>query len=183
MKPQLENSKMSDAAYVRRLLDDVLGRLSFHGETYADKKTLEQLDIYEVVIVYIYCQMRELLCCCDSREESSAVRLFSKTHRILKDYHKQLSSDLERIDYDRGVLSISYIEGYLADNKNSEFFITCRAHIPGELRYCAVFREFHDKDKSYKHLVCAKGYSREEVIRKIATYLASGKTYNDGRNL
>ena len=33
-------------AYIQRLLNDVLGKLSFHGETYADQEVLERLDVY-----------------------------------------------------------------------------------------------------------------------------------------
>lgn len=48
-------------------------------------------------------------------------------------------------------------------------------------KYWAKFEEPDDENENYKHFVQAEGKSLEEVARKIATYIDSGKMYNDGR--
>jgi len=172
---------MNDNAYMERLLHDTLGELSFHGETYADEEVLKRLDIYEFTLNHVYKQLEELLGSCFGRKEFSAVDLFNKTHQILKEHKENVSLELKAIDCEMGILGLNYIEEYLLDNRGSEFIASCGIQVFGGFKYWARFEEPDDENEDYKHFVQANGKSLEEVARKIAAYLDSGKTYNDGR--
>ena len=174
-------NNMSDEDYIKRLLNDTLGKLSFHGETYADKEVLKRLDIYEFTLNHVYGQLEKLLSSCFGRKEFSAVDLFNKTHQILKEHKENLLLELKAIDCEMGVLGLDYIEEYLLDHMGSDFAVSCGIKVFGGFEYWARFEEPDDENESYKHFVQAKGGSLEEVVRKIAAYIDSGKTYNDGR--
>ena len=77
--------------YIERLLNDVLGELSFHGETYADQEVLERLDVYQFALNHIYQQMEGLLGSTFNKKEFSAISLFNKTHHILKEHKENVS--------------------------------------------------------------------------------------------
>ena len=168
-------------AYIQRLLNDVLGELSFHGETYADKEVLERLDVYQFALNHIYQQLEGLLSSTFNRKEFSAISLFNKTHSILKEHNENVSLELKAIDCEMGILGLDYIEEYLLDHMSSDFAVSCGIKVFGGFEYWARFEEPDDENEDYKHFVQAKGESLEEVVRKIATYIDSGKTYNDGR--
>ena len=68
---------MDNNVYIERLLNDTLGKISFHGETYADKEVLERLDMYEFALNHIYKQLENLLGSCFKKKEFSAISLFS----------------------------------------------------------------------------------------------------------
>ena len=172
---------MSDEDYMKRLLNDTLGELSFHGETYADKEVLERLDVYQFALNYIYQQMEGLLGSTFNKKEFSAISLFNKTHRILKEYNENVSLELKAIDCEMGILGLDYIEEYLLDHSGSDFAVSCGIQVFGGFEYWARFEEPGDENEDYKHFVQAKGQSLEEVVRKIATYIDSGKAYNDER--
>ena len=89
---------MDNNIYIERLLNDVLGKLSFHGETYADKEVLERLDIYKFALNHIYRQLEDLLDSCSKRKESSAIKLFNKTYQILKEHNENVLSELKSIE-------------------------------------------------------------------------------------
>ena len=74
------------------------------------------------------------------------------------------------------------IEKYITENKDSELIVTCNIQTFRGLEYWAYFKE-PDNKGDCKHYVQASGKSLEEVLRKIATYINSGKTYNDKRCL
>lgn len=171
----------NDNAYMERLLHDTLGELSFHGETYADKEVLKRLDMYEFALNHIYKQLENLLGSCFKKKEFSAISLFDKTHQILKEHNEDVSLELRAIDCEMGILGINYIEEYLLDHMGSDFAVSCGIKVFGGFEYWARFEEPDDENEDYKHFVQAKGQSLEEVVRKIATYIDSGKTYNDGR--
>lgn len=172
---------MDNKIYIERLLNDVLGKLSFHGETYADKEVLDRLDIYEFTLNHVYKQLEKLLGSCLGRKEFSAIDLFNKTHWILKEHKENVSLELKAIDREMGILGLDYIEEYLLDHSGSDFAVSCGIKVFGGFEYWARFEEPDDENEDYKHFVQAKGESLEEVVRKIATYIDSGKTYNDGR--
>lgn len=174
-------NNMSDKDYIKRLLNDTLGKISFHGETYADKEVLERLDVYQFALNHIYQQMEGLLGSTFNKKEFSAISLFNKTHSILKEHNENVSLELKAIDCEMGILGLNYIEEYLLDNMGSEFAVSCGIKVFGGFEYWARFEEPGDENEDYKHFVQAKGQSLEEVVRKIATYIDSGKAYNDGR--
>ena len=172
---------MHDKDYIKSLLSDTLGKISFHGETYADKEVLKRLDMYEFALNYIYKQLENLLGSCFKKKEFSAISLFNKTHHILKEHNEDVSLELRAIDCEMGILGINYIEEYLLNNRGSEFTASCGIQTFGGFKYWARF-EAPDKDnEGYMHFVQAEGNTLEEVTGKIATYLDSGKIYNDGR--
>ena len=78
---------------------------------------------------------------------------------------------------------LAFIEDYIKDKKynNPDFFISWSVTLDGKIEYWVRFSMTDDEDEDYKHFVQAKGQSLEEVIRKLATYIDSGKAYNDGR--
>lgn len=171
----------NDNAYMERLLHDTLGELSFHGETYADKKVLERLDIYEFTLNYIYKQLEKLLGSCFDRKEFSAVDLFNKTHQILKEHKENVSLELSAIDCEMGILGFDYIEKYLKNHIGSCLTVSCGIQVYEGFKYWAMFEEPDEDNEDYMHYVHAEGNTLEEVTRKIAAYIDSGKTYNDGR--
>ena len=125
--------------------------------------------------------MEDLLYSCLNRKEFSAISLFNKTHQILKDHHEQLSSELDCINCEMGIFGLDYIREYLLENKDSQFTTSCGVQRSKGFKYWARFEEPDDENESYKHFVQAEGNTLEEVAEKIATYLNSGKIYNDGR--
>ena len=172
---------MNDNAYMERLLHDTLGKLSFHGETYADKEVLKRLDIYEFTLNHIYGQLEDLLDSCFKRKELSAISLFNKTHQILEEHNKDVSLQLKSIDCEMGILGLDYIEEYLKRHMDSDFTVSCGIRVYGGFKYWAKFEEPDEDNEGYIHFVQAEGNTLEEVTRKIEEYLDSGKTYNDGR--
>lgn len=174
-------SNMSDEDYIKRLLNDTLGKISFHGETYADKEVLKRLDMYEFALNHIYKQLENLLGSCFKKKEFSVISLFNKTYQILKEHNEDVSLELRAIDCEMGILGINYIEEYLLDHNGSELCLSCGIQGYEGFGYWAKFKEPDKDNEGYIHFVQAEGNTLEEVAGKIATYLDSGKMYNDGR--
>ena len=82
-----------------------------------------------------------------------------------------------------GILGINYIEKYLLDHRGSELSLSCGIQVYGGFKYWARFEEPNEDNEDYMHLVQAEGDTLEEVAGKIAAYIDSGKTYNDGRHV
>lgn len=76
---------------------------------------------------------------------------------------------------------LDYIEEYLKSHMGSDFTVSCGIQVYGGFKYWARFEEPDEDNENYMHFVQAEGNTLEEVARKIATYIDSGKTYNDGR--
>lgn len=76
---------------------------------------------------------------------------------------------------------LDYIEEYLKSHMGSDFTVSCGIRGFGGFEYWARFEEPDEDNEDYMHFVQAKGNTLEEVVRKIATYIDSGKAYNDGR--
>jgi hypothetical protein len=76
---------------------------------------------------------------------------------------------------------LDYIEEYLKSHMGSDFTVSCGIQVYGGFKYWARFEEPDEDNDDYMHFVQAKGNTLEEVTGKIAAYLDSGKTYNDGR--
>lgn len=75
---------------------------------------------------------------------------------------------------------LDYIEEYLKSHMGSDFTVSCGIQVYGGFKYWARFEEPDEDNENYMHFVQAEGNTLEEVARKIATYIDSGKTYNDG---
>lgn len=95
--------------------------------------------------------------------------------------HGSCKGFAQDIECEMGILGLDYIEEYLLDHMGSDFAVSCGIKVFGDFECWARFEEPDDENDDYKHFVQAKGQSLEEVVRKIATYIDSGKTYNDGR--
>ena len=76
---------------------------------------------------------------------------------------------------------LDHIEEYLKIHMGSNFTVSCGIETFGGFKYWARFEEPDEDNEGYMHFVQAEGNTLEEVAGKIATYLDSGKIYNDGR--
>lgn len=99
----------------------------------------------------------------------------------MKEHSKNISSELKAIDCEQSAVGLGYIEEYLKKHTGGEFSLSYSTKTFEGFGYWARFEEPDDEDEDYKHFVQAEGKSMEEVVIKIATYIKSGKTYNDGR--
>ena len=76
---------------------------------------------------------------------------------------------------------LDHIEEYLKIHMGSNFTVSCGIETFRGFKYWARFEEPDEDNEGYMHFVQAEGNTLEEVAGKIATYLDSGKIYNDGR--
>jgi hypothetical protein len=75
-----------DKEYIRRLLDEVLGKVSFHGDSYEDKISMRNIRLHEIALVHIWSKLTETAYQVAGRQEFSAVDIMNQIEVISKEH-------------------------------------------------------------------------------------------------
>lgn len=79
-----------DKRHIEKLLDQVLGNVSFHGETYADKESLQNLELHKIALKHIYEKLSDTAYDTAGRQEFSAAAL----RRQIEDINKGIANEV-----------------------------------------------------------------------------------------
>lgn len=73
----MEQNDNFDKEYIERLLDEVLGKVSFHGDTYEDEISMRNIRLHEIALIHIWSKLRDTAYQAAGKRELSAT---TKTH-------------------------------------------------------------------------------------------------------
>lgn len=82
----MEQNDNFDKEYICRLLDEVLGKVSFHGDTYEDDISMRNIRLHEIALIYIWSKLRDTAYQAAGRQELSAVKIINQIEEISKDH-------------------------------------------------------------------------------------------------
>lgn len=82
----MEQNDNFDKEYICRLLDEVLGKVSFHGDTYEDDISMRNIRLHEIALIHIWSKLRDTAYQAAGRQELSAVKIINQIEEISKDH-------------------------------------------------------------------------------------------------
>ena len=82
----MEQNDNFDKEYICRLLDEVLGKVSFHGDTYEDKISMKNIRLHEIALIHIWSKLRDTAYQAAGKREFSAVKIINQIEEISKDH-------------------------------------------------------------------------------------------------
>lgn len=75
-----------DKEHIERLLDEVLGGVSFHGDTYDDEISMRNIKLHEIALNHIWAKLRETAYQAAGKQEFSAVDIVNQIESISKEH-------------------------------------------------------------------------------------------------
>ena len=82
----MEQNDNFDKEYICRLLDEVLGKVSFHGDTYEDEISMRNIRLHEIALIHIWSKLRDTAYQAAGKRELSAVKIINQIETISKDH-------------------------------------------------------------------------------------------------
>ena len=82
----MEQNDNFDKEYICRLLDEVLGKVSFHGDTYEDEISMRNIRLHEIALIHICSKLRDTAYQAAGKRELSAVKIINQIEEISKDH-------------------------------------------------------------------------------------------------
>lgn len=82
----MEQNDNFDKEYICRLLDEVLGKVSFHGDTYEDEISMRNIRLHEIALIHIWSKLRDTAYQAAGKRELSAVKIINQIEEISKDH-------------------------------------------------------------------------------------------------
>ena len=82
----MEQNINFDKEYIRRLLDEVLGKVSFHGDTYDDEISVKNIRLHEIALIHIWSKLRDTAYQAAGRQEFSGVKIINQIEEISKEH-------------------------------------------------------------------------------------------------
>lgn len=82
----MEQNDNFDKEYISRLLDEVLGKVSFHGDTYEDEISMRNIRLHEIALIHIWSKLRDTAYQAAGKRELSAVKIINQIEEISKDH-------------------------------------------------------------------------------------------------
>lgn len=82
----MEQNDNFDKEYICRLLDEVLGKVSFHGDTYEDEISMRNIKLHEIALIHIWSKLRDTAYQAAGKRELSAVKIINQIEEISKDH-------------------------------------------------------------------------------------------------
>lgn len=82
----MEQNDNFDKEYIYRLLDEVLGKVSFHGDTYEDDISMRNIRLHEIALIHIWSKLRDTAYQAAGRQEFSAAKIINQIEEISKDH-------------------------------------------------------------------------------------------------
>jgi hypothetical protein len=82
----MEENDNFDKEYIERLLDEVLGKVSFHGDTYDDKISMKNIRLHEIALIHIWSKLRDTAYQAAGRQEFSAGNIINQIETISKEH-------------------------------------------------------------------------------------------------
>lgn len=82
----MEQNDNFDKEYICRLLDEVLGEVSFHGDTYEDEISMRNIRLHEIALIHIWSKLRDTAYQAAGKRELSAVKIINQIEEISKDH-------------------------------------------------------------------------------------------------
>lgn len=82
----MEQNDNFDKEYIERLLDEVLGKVSFHGDTYEDEISMRNIKLHEIALIHIWSKLRDTVYQAAGKRELSAVKIINQIEEISKDH-------------------------------------------------------------------------------------------------
>ncbi len=82
----MEQNDNFDKEYIYRLLDEVLGKVSFHGDTYEDEISMRNIRLHEIALIHIWSKLRDTAYQAAGKRELSAVKIINQIEEISKDH-------------------------------------------------------------------------------------------------
>lgn len=82
----MEQNDNFDKEYIERLLDEVLGKVSFHGDTYEDEISMRNIRLHEIALIHIWSKLRDTAYQAAGKRELSAVKIINQIEEISKDH-------------------------------------------------------------------------------------------------
>ena len=82
----MEQNDNFDKEYIERLLDEVLGKVSFHGDTYEDEISMRNIRLHEIALIHIWSKLRDTAYQAAGKREFSAVKIINQIEEISKDH-------------------------------------------------------------------------------------------------
>ena len=82
----MEQNDNFDKEYICRLLDEVLGKVSFHGDIYEDEISMRNIRLHEIALIHIWSKLRDTAYQAAGKRELSAVKIINQIEEISKDH-------------------------------------------------------------------------------------------------
>lgn len=90
-----------DKEYIWRLLDEVLGEVSFHGDTYEDEISMRNITLHEIALKHIWFKLTETAYQAAGKRELSAVKIINQIEEISKDHIAEVEEVIGLIEEEK----------------------------------------------------------------------------------
>lgn len=98
----MEQNDNFDKEYIERLLDEVLGKVSFHGDTYEDEISMRNIRLHEIALIHIWSKLRDTAYQAAGKRELSAVKIINQIEEISKDHIGEVEDVIGLIEEKKG---------------------------------------------------------------------------------
>lgn len=110
-----------DKEHIERLLDEVLGNVSFHGDTYEDGISMKNIKLHEIALNHIWAKLRDTAYQAAGKQEFSAVDIINQIESISKEHIDEVEDVIGLIKESKGeympkiklTQELDYISGHL----------------------------------------------------------------------
>ena len=82
----MEQTNDFDKEYIRRLLDEVLGKVSFCGDSYDDEISMKNIRLHEIALIHIWSKLRDTAYQAAGKQEFSAVKIIKQIEGLSKEH-------------------------------------------------------------------------------------------------
>lgn len=96
-----------DKEHIERLLDEVLGGISFHGDTYEYKISMRNIKLHEIALNHIWTKLRDTAYQAAGKQEFSAVGIINQIENISKEHIDEVEDVVELIKEKKGENNVS----------------------------------------------------------------------------
>lgn len=110
-----------DKEHIERLLDEVLGGVSFHGDTYEDEISMRNIKLHKIALAHIWAKLRDTAYRAAGKQEFSAVDIINQIESISKEHIDEVKDVIGLIKEKKGeympkiklTQELDYISGHL----------------------------------------------------------------------
>lgn len=110
-----------DKEHIERLLDEVLGGVSFYEDTYEDEISMRNIKLHEIALNHIWTKLRNTAYRAAGKQEFSAVGIINQIERISKEHIDEVEDVIGLIKEKKGeyipktklTQELDYVQGHL----------------------------------------------------------------------
>lgn len=110
-----------DKEHIERLLNEVLGGVSFHGDTYEDGISMKNIKLHKIALNHIWSKLRDTAYQAAGKQEFSAVGIINQIESISKEHIDDVEDVVGLIKEKKGeympkiklTQELDYISGHL----------------------------------------------------------------------